>query len=119
MKRGLKRTLQAGDDTTLLTVKPNLFVFDEPTTGLHLADVDVLLSTLDRLVEAGHSVIVIEHSLEVIRSADWVIDLGPEGGDQGGRLLAAGPPSEIAKCKTSHTGAFLRATARPKAAASS
>jgi excinuclease ABC subunit A len=86
----------------------HLFIFDEPTTGLHLADVDVLLTTLDRLVRAGHTVIVIEHNLEVVRSADWVIDLGPEGGGDGGRLLAAGPPEEIAKCPVSHTGAFLR-----------
>jgi excinuclease ABC subunit A len=88
--------------------KRHLFVFDEPTTGLHLADIDVLLVTLNRLVEAGHSVIVIEHSLEVIASADWVIDLGPEGGDMGGRLIAEGPPSAIAQCAISHTGAYLR-----------
>ncbi|NUP90203.1 MAG: excinuclease ABC subunit UvrA [Candidatus Sumerlaeia bacterium] len=88
--------------------KRHLFLLDEPTTGLHLADVDVLLATLDRLVRAGHSVIVIEHNLELIRSADWIIDLGPEGGDDGGRLLAQGPPSAIAACAVSHTGAFLR-----------
>jgi len=84
-----------------------LFVFDEPTTGLHFHDVRVLLEAFQSLVEAGHSLLVIEHNLDVIRSADWVIDLGPEGGDEGGRLLVAGPPGTVAACPHSHTGAAL------------
>ncbi|MCK6484375.1 MAG: excinuclease ABC subunit UvrA [Phycisphaerae bacterium] len=85
-----------------------LFVLDEPTTGLHFADIDRLLSVLHRLVEVGHSVLVIEHNLAVIRQADWIIDLGPEGGDAGGRLVAEGPPEAIAACAASHTGRYLR-----------
>jgi excinuclease ABC subunit A len=85
-----------------------VYILDEPTTGLHFDDLKKLLAVLDRLVEAGNTVIVIEHNLDVIRSADWVIDLGPEGGGDGGRLVAAGTPEEVAKCKASHTGQYLR-----------
>src|SRR6266850_1451984 len=84
-----------------------LFIFDEPTTGLHLADIEKLLACFARLVERGHSLVVIEHNLEVIKSADWVIDLGPEGGEAGGQLVAAGPPETIARVAASHTGRFL------------
>ena len=86
----------------------NLYILDEPTTGLHLADIQRLLDCLQRLVEAGHSVLVIEHHLDVIKCADWVLDLGPEGGHQGGRLIIAGPPETVAKCAQSHTGKALR-----------
>jgi excinuclease ABC subunit A len=86
----------------------NLYILDEPTTGLHFADIEKLLVCLDRLVEAGHSVLVIEHNIDVIKTADWVIDLGPEGGHKGGRLLAAGTPEEVAAVEASHTGRFLR-----------
>jgi len=85
-----------------------LFLFDEPTTGLHFEDVRVLLQTFQRLVDAGHSVVVIEHNLDVIKSADWVIDLGPDAGDQGGRVVACGTPEDIAACPESHTGTALR-----------
>ena len=84
-----------------------LFLFDEPTTGLHLADIAVLLKTFHRLVHAGHSILVIEHNLDFISQADWVIDLGPEGGASGGELVAEGPPESIAKVKHSYTGRFL------------
>ena len=86
-----------------------LFVFDEPTTGLHFHDIKKLLTSFDALIEKGHSIIVIEHNLDLIKCADWVIDLGPEGGENGGQLLAVGTPEEIAKNKKSITGAYLKA----------
>ncbi|MGE3776533.1 MAG: excinuclease ABC subunit UvrA [Pirellulaceae bacterium] len=85
----------------------NVYILDEPTTGLHFADIDRLLDSLNGLVEKGHSVIVIEHNLDVIKMADYVIDLGPEGGHKGGELIACGTPEEIAACRKSHTGRFL------------
>jgi len=85
-----------------------LYLLDEPTTGLHFEDVRLLLVVLDRLVSRGNTVIVIEHNLEVIKCADWIIDLGPEGGDEGGRIVAEGPPEEVARCPNSYTGKFLR-----------
>jgi excinuclease ABC subunit A len=85
-----------------------MYILDEPTTGLHFADVQRLLDVLDRLVETGNTVLVIEHNLDVIKNADWIIDLGPEGGDRGGDLVAEGPPKEIAKAKRSYTGQVLR-----------
>ena len=85
-----------------------MYILDEPTTGLHFADVQRLLDVLDRLVEAGNTVLVIEHNLDVIKNADWIIDLGPEGGDHGGEIVAEGPPKEIAKAKRSYTGQVLK-----------
>ncbi len=85
-----------------------LYILDEPTTGLHFADVQRLLEVLDRLVEAGNTVLVIEHNLDVIKNADWIIDLGPEGGDRGGDIVAEGTPKDIAKAKRSYTGQVLR-----------
>ena len=85
-----------------------MYILDEPTTGLHFADVQRLLDVLDRLVEAGNTVLVIEHNLDVIKNADWIIDLGPEGGDRGGEIVAEGSPKEIAKAKRSYTGQVLR-----------
>jgi excinuclease ABC subunit A len=85
-----------------------LYILDEPTTGLHFEDVRLLLEVLHRLVDKGNTVVVIEHNLDVVKTADWVIDLGPEGGDAGGRVLAAGPPEVVARAKGSHTGQFLR-----------
>ena len=85
-----------------------LYIFDEPTTGLHFDDVSKLLFAFRRLIEAGGSIIVIEHNLEVIKTADWVIDLGPEGGDRGGHLVGAGPPEAIAELKNSYTGQYLK-----------
>ena len=85
-----------------------LYVLDEPTVGLHMADVEKLVRVLHRLVDAGNTVVVIEHNLDVIAEADWVIDLGPEGGAAGGRLVASGTPAEVARrAKRSHTGACL------------
>ncbi|HTD84955.1 MAG TPA: hypothetical protein VK850_00120, partial [Candidatus Binatia bacterium] len=79
-----------------------------PTTGLHFEDVRTLLKVFQRLVDAGHSLLVIEHNLDVIKSADWVIDLGPEAGDRGGQIVAQGTPAQIAACTASHTGQALR-----------
>ena len=85
-----------------------LYILDEPTTGLHIADIDKLLGVLNRLVEAGDSVLVIEHNLDVIKTADYVIDLGPEGGDQGGMVVAKGTPEEIVAVEASYTGQYLK-----------
>jgi len=85
------------------------YVLDEPTTGLHFADIDNLLAVLSRLVDYGNTVVVIEHNLDVVKMADYIIDLGPEGGDAGGRVVAQGPPKEIIKNKKSYTGKYLAA----------
>ncbi len=94
----------------------NLFIFDEPTTGLHMADVELLLATFDKLLSQGHSLVVIEHNLDVVKSCDYIIDLGPEGGDAGGELLAKGTPEEIAKDGRSITGKFLQKMLSPQTA---
>jgi excinuclease ABC subunit A len=85
----------------------NLYILDEPTTGLHFADSDHLLGSRNRLVDNGHSVVVIEHNLDVIKIADHINDLGPEGGHNGSELIACGTPEQIAACRASHTGKFL------------
>ncbi|HSH38751.1 MAG TPA: excinuclease ABC subunit UvrA, partial [Chthoniobacterales bacterium] len=90
-----------------------LFIFDEPTTGLHFDDVALLVNVFQRLVDAGNTIVVIEHNLEVIKCADWVLDLGPEAGDEGGCLVAAGTPEDVAKVERSHTGKFLQAVLSP------
>ena len=85
-----------------------LFIFDEPTTGLHFHDIRRLLSSFDALIARGHSILIIEHNMEVIKCADYVIDLGPDGGDKGGDLVVAGTPEEVAKCEQSFTGQYLK-----------
>jgi excinuclease ABC subunit A len=92
-----------------------LYILDEPTTGLHFADIQKLLEVLQRLVDAGNSVVVIEHNLDVIKTADRIIDMGPEGGEEGGTLMAAGTPEEIAQVEASYTGRFLRSLPSPPA----
>lgn len=87
---------------------PTLFIFDEPTTGLHLNDINTLMKSLNRLVEQGHTVVIIEHNLDVIKCADHVIDIGPEGGEKGGNLVVCGTPEEVARCEESYTGKYLR-----------
>jgi excinuclease ABC subunit A len=91
-----------------------LYILDEPTTGLHMADVDKLLQVLHALVDTGNSMIVIEHNLDVIKSADYIIDMGPEGGDAGGQIVAEGTPEQVAKIKASYTGQFLAKTLKGK-----
>jgi excinuclease ABC subunit A len=85
-----------------------LYILDEPTTGLHFEDIRQLLDVLHRLRDGGNTVVIIEHNLDVIKTADWVIDLGPEGGSGGGQIIATGTPEQVAKNKASHTGRFLR-----------
>ncbi len=87
---------------------PTIFVFDEPTTGLHFHDIKKLLEAFDSLISKGHTIVIIEHNLDVVKCADYVIDLGPEGGDRGGNLVAAGTPEEVALCEASYTGQFLK-----------
>jgi excinuclease ABC subunit A len=102
-----------------------LYILDEPTTGLHFQDIEMLLSVLHRLRDHGNTVVVIEHNLDVIKTADWIVDLGPEGGDGGGRIIATGTPEDVAKVKGSYTGRYLArflaarnaVAAKPKAAA--
>ena len=85
-----------------------LYILDEPTTGLHFHDVKKLLEVLQELVDQGNTVVVIEHNLEVIKTADWIVDLGPEGGDGGGEIVASGTPEEVAKVARSYTGQYLK-----------
>jgi excinuclease ABC subunit A len=85
-----------------------LYILDEPTTGLHFHDIDLLLRVLHRLRDHGNTVVVIEHNLDVIKTADWIIDLGPEGGDGGGQVIAEGTPEDVAKNKASYTGQYLK-----------
>ena len=92
-----------------------MYVLDEPTTGLHFADIEKLLEVLQRLVDSGNTVLVIEHNLDVIRAADWIVDLGPEGGDAGGQIIATGTPEQVAAVAQSHTGDFLKGVLVPKA----
>jgi excinuclease ABC subunit A len=103
--RGLGR--QSSEEDGARRRNRMLYIFDEPTTGLHFDDVSKLLSAFRRLIDAGGSILVIEHNLEVIKTADWVIDLGPEGGERGGYVVGAGPPETIAKLPGSYTGKFL------------
>jgi len=87
---------------------PTIFVFDEPTTGLHFHDIRKLMESFDALINRGHTVVIIEHNMEVIKCADHIIDLGPEGGNRGGTLVVAGTPEEVAACEESYTGQFLK-----------
>ena len=86
---------------------PTLFIFDEPTTGLHFHDIKTLMKSFNQLIEHGHSIIIIEHNMDVIKCADYIIDLGPEGGNEGGNVVTTGTPEEVAKCQESYTGKFL------------
>jgi excinuclease ABC subunit A len=112
-----QRVKIATELSTLQRSKHTVYILDEPTTGLHLADVERLLESLNRLVDAGHTVLLIEHHLDVIKTADHVIDLGPEGGHAGGEVVVTGTPEAIARCKASHTGRFLKPHLNPRVGA--
>ena len=116
MKMGQASTTLSGGEAQRVKLSRELarpstgrtvYLLDEPTTGLHFADIQKLLEVLNRLVDAGNTVIVIEHNLDVIKTADWVVDLGPEGGAEGGSLVAVGTPEDLAEVEHSHTGRFL------------
>ncbi|MDP3983148.1 MAG: excinuclease ABC subunit UvrA, partial [bacterium] len=106
-------TLSGGESQRLklasrLDATGEFYILDEPTAGLHFADLDKLMNLLNRLVDMGNTVLVIEHNLDVISQADWVIDLGPEGGGKGGKIIAQGTPKQISNTPTSHTGVYLK-----------
>jgi excinuclease ABC subunit A len=103
-----QRVKIATELSTLQRSKHTVYILDEPTTGLHLADIQQLLDSLNHLVDAGHTVILIEHHMDVIKTADYVIDLGPDGGHAGGRVVVTGTPEQVAACRPSHTGRFLK-----------
>ncbi len=105
---GEAQRVKLASELGVRTNNHTLYVLDEPTTGLHFADVERLLEVIQRLVDAGNSVVVIEHNLDVIKCADWIIDLGPEGGDQGGSVVVSGTPEQVATCTSSHTGKELK-----------
>ena len=110
---GEAQRIKLATELSKVATGDTLYILDEPTTGLHFADVQRLLEVLGRLVEAGNTVVVIEHNLDVIKSADRVIDLGPEGGEAGGEVVATGTPEQIAASPASYTGQFLRGLVEP------
>ena len=105
---GEAQRVKLASELTKRSTGKTLYILDEPTTGLHFADVDKLLSVLDKLVDAGNTVVVIEHNLDVIKRADHIIDLGPDGGSRGGTIVTTGTPEEVAECPQSYTGQFLK-----------
>ena len=111
---GEAQRVKLATELSRVSKSKTLYILDEPTTGLHFEDIRMLLNVLQRLIERGNTVIVIEHNLDVIKTADWIIDLGPEGGDKGGTIVATGTPEEIASVKTSYTGLFLNKVLRKK-----
>jgi excinuclease ABC subunit A len=112
---GEAQRVKLASELSKVSTGRTLYILDEPTTGLHFADIEKLLETLQRLVDAGNTMLVIEHNLDVIKQADWIVDLGPEGGDGGGEVIAVGTPEQVADAEDSYTGQFLRAVL-PKAA---
>ena len=112
---GEAQRVKLSSELSKIATGKTLYILDEPTTGLHFADIEKLLEVLQRLVDAGNTVLVIEHNLDVIKQADWIVDLGPEGGEAGGEIVATGTPEEIAGVEESYTGEFLRHVL-PKAA---
>ena len=112
---GEAQRVKLSSELSKIATGKTLYILDEPTTGLHFADIEKLLDVLQRLVDSGNTVLVIEHNLDVIKQADWIIDLGPEGGEAGGEVIATGTPEQIADVDESFTGQFLRHVL-PKAA---
>ena len=108
MSGGEAQRIKLSKELAKRSTGKTLYILDEPTTGLHFHDVAQLLEVINRLVDEGNSVVIIEHNLDVIKVADHVIDLGPEGGDGGGDILVSGTPEQIIKCKKSYTGKFLK-----------
>ena len=105
---GEAQRVKLSTELSKMNTRKTLYILDEPTTGLHFEDIKMLLKVLQRLVERGNTVIVIEHNLEIIKTSDWIIDLGPEGGVGGGEILAVGTPEEISNVNKSFTGSFLK-----------
>jgi excinuclease ABC subunit A len=114
---GEAQRVKLASELSKVATGKTLYILDEPTTGLHFADIEKLLEVLQRLVDSGNTVLVIEHNLDVIKQADWIVDLGPEGGDEGGEIIAAGTPEDVAEVGDSYTGQFLREILRQPAAA--
>lgn len=104
---GEAQRMKLASELQKISTGRNFYILDEPTTGLHTDDIRKLLDVLQRLVDEGNTVLVIEHNLDVIKTADWLIDLGPEGGDGGGQVIATGTPEQVAKVKASYTGQYL------------
>jgi excinuclease ABC subunit A len=105
---GESQRVKLSSELSKINTGRTLYILDEPTTGLHFKDVDMLISVLNNLVDKGNTVIVIEHNLDVVKCTDWIIDLGPEGGEGGGKIVASGTPENIIKIKKSYTGNFLK-----------
>jgi len=105
---GEAQRIKLASELRKIATGKTIYILDEPTVGLHFEDVKKLINVLHRLVDKGNTVIVIEHNLDVVKNADYIIDLGPEGGDDGGYVIACGTPEEVAKVEGSHTGRFLR-----------
>ena len=103
-----ERSVKLSTELSRRSTGKTVYILDEPTTGLHTADVHKLIEVLHRLVDNGNSVIVIEHNLDVIKTADWILDLGPEGGDEGGEIIAQGTPEQVAATEGSYTGQYLK-----------
>jgi excinuclease ABC subunit A len=114
---GEAQRVKLASELSKIATGRTLYILDEPTTGLHFADIEKLLEMLQRLVDAGNTVLVIEHNLDVIKQADWIVDLGPEGGEAGGEVVATGTPEQVAEVEDSFTGQFLRAVLPATAAA--
>jgi excinuclease ABC subunit A len=104
---GEAQRVKLATELSKVSTGKTLYILDEPTTGLHFEDVNILLKVLNKLVDKGNTVVVVEHNLDVIKTADWIVDLGPEGGEKGGKIIAEGTPEEIMKNKKSLTGKFL------------